>query len=193
MEAFLVSTGVVALAEIGDKSQLLVLALAARFRKPIPIILGMLAATLLNHACAGEAGEWLASRIDPLATRWILGPLFVGIAIWTLIPHKSREETARTPRFGLFGTTLLTFFLMEMGDKTQIATLALAAKYAAPIAVVAGSTFGIMLVDVPLVMLGAGAGVVAAQALPFRSVYRLAPATFLLLGVVALFWTGLGL
>jgi Ca2+/H+ antiporter, TMEM165/GDT1 family len=189
MEAFLVSTGVVALAELGDKSQLLVLALAARYRKPVPIILGMLAATLDNHGFAAEAGSWLASIIDPLSTRWILGPLLVGIAVWTLIPHESREEPARTPRFGVFGTTLLAVFLMEMGDKTQIATIALAAKYAAPLAVVAGSTTGIMLVDTPLVILGA----VAAQALPFASVRKLAPATFLMLGVAALFWTGLGL
>jgi Ca2+/H+ antiporter, TMEM165/GDT1 family len=189
MEAFLVSTGVVALAEVGDKSQLLVLALAARFRKPTPIILGMLAATVVNHAFAAEAGAWLASIIEPPATRWILGPLFVGIAVWTLIPHKSKDEAARTPRFGMFGTTLLAFFLMEMGDKTQIATIALAAKYGSPLAVVAGSTFGTMLVDVPLVVLSA----VAAQALPFGLVRRLAPVMFLVLGVVVLLWPGLGL
>jgi putative Ca2+/H+ antiporter (TMEM165/GDT1 family) len=188
VEAFLVSTGVVALAEIGDKSQLLVLALATRFRKPIPIILGMLAATVINHAFAGAAGAWLASIIDPLATRWILGLLFVGIAVWTLIPHKSGVEPPRMPRLGVFGTTLLAFFLMEMGDKTQIATIALAAKYGSPLAVVAGSTSGIMLVDTPLVILGA----IAPQTLPFVSALKLAPAIFLVLGVVTLFWTGPG-
>jgi putative Ca2+/H+ antiporter (TMEM165/GDT1 family) len=189
VEALLVSTGLVALAEIGDKSQLLVLALAARFRKPLPIILGMLAATLANHACAGAAGAWLGSRIDPLSIRWILGPLLIGIAVWTLIPQESTQAPARTPGFGVFGTTLLAFFLMEMGDKTQIVTIALAAKYGSPLAVVAGSTSGIMLVDTPLVILGA----IAPQTLPFLSAHKLAPAIFLVLGVVTLFWTGPGL
>jgi putative Ca2+/H+ antiporter (TMEM165/GDT1 family) len=189
MEAFLVSTGVVALAEIGDKSQLLVLALAAKFRKPIPIILGMLCATLVNHALAGAAGEWFASMIGPLSTRWVLGLSFVGIAVWTLIPDKPEEQWVRAPGFALFGTTLVAYFLMEMGDKTQIATIALAAKYGSLLAVVGGSTFGIMLADVPLVMLGA----LVVQKLPLRSLHRIAPAMFLVLGIIVLLGIGVGL
>jgi putative Ca2+/H+ antiporter (TMEM165/GDT1 family) len=179
MEAFLVSMGVVALAEMGDKSQLLVLALAAKFRKPIPIIVGMLAATLLNHAVAGEAGVWLASTIGPLSMRWILGLSFVAMAVWTLLPDKPVKATSPSPRFGVFGTTLVAFFLVEMGDKTQFATIALAAKYGSLLAVVAGSTFGILLADVPVVMLVA----VAAQKRPMKWLRWLATAMFLVLGI----------
>jgi Ca2+/H+ antiporter, TMEM165/GDT1 family len=186
MEAFLVSTGVVALAEIGDKSQLLVLALATRFRKPIPIILGMFAATVTNHILAGAAGAWLASMIGPRSMRWILGLSFVGMAVWTLLSDKRAAAASQLPRFGVFGTTFVTFFLMEMGDKTQIATIALAASYGSLYAVVAGSTLGILLADVPVVMLGAA----AAQKLPMKSVHRLAPAMFLLLGVAVLLGVG---
>jgi putative Ca2+/H+ antiporter (TMEM165/GDT1 family) len=191
MEAFLVSAGVVALAEIGDKSQLLVLALAARFRKPVPIILGMLAATLLNHALAAEAGAWLASMIGPLSIRWILGLSFCGIAVWTMLSGKSgRSGKAARPAagFGVFGTTLIAFFLMEMGDKTQFATIALAAHYDSLLAVVVGSVFGIMLADVPVVMLGAA----AARTLPMKSLHRVAPAMFLVLGVIILLGIGAG-
>jgi Ca2+/H+ antiporter, TMEM165/GDT1 family len=184
MEAFLVSAGVVALAEIGDKSQLLVLALAARFREPIPIILGMLTATLLNHVLAAEAGAWLASMIGPLSIRWILGLSFVGIAVWILMRDKPGEATAATttPRYGVFGTTLAAFFVLEMGDKTQFATIALAAHYDSLRAVIAGSTVGIMLADVPVVMLGAA----AAHMLPMKSLHRMAPLMFLVLGVIIL-------
>jgi putative Ca2+/H+ antiporter (TMEM165/GDT1 family) len=189
MEAFLVSTGVVALAEFGDKSQLLVLALAVRFRKPIPIILGMLAATVVNHAVAGVAGTWLASMIDPISMRWLLGLSFVGIALWTLIPEWHEETAPSTPGFGVFGATVTAFFLLEMGDKTQIATIALAAKYGSLLAVVGGSTFGIMLADVPLVMLGA----LVVQKLPLRSLHRIAPAMFLVLGIIVLLGIGVGL
>jgi putative Ca2+/H+ antiporter (TMEM165/GDT1 family) len=186
VEAFLVSAGVVALAEFGDKSQFLVLGLATKFRKPIPIILGMLAATLLNHALAGEAGAWLASMIGPLFIRWILGITFVGIAIWSLTPAKHAEAAAPPPKFGVFGTTLFAFFMLEMGDKTQFATIALAAHYDSLRAVVAGSTFGIMLADVPVVMLGA----VVAEKLPKEALHRVAPAMFLALGVVVLLGDG---
>jgi putative Ca2+/H+ antiporter (TMEM165/GDT1 family) len=184
MEAFLVSTGVVALAEFGDKSQLVVLALASRFREPIPIILGMLAATILNHIAAAAAGAWLNAAISPQSMRWILGLSFIGIAIWTLIPGKrqEQEQTRASSRFGVFGTTLCAFFLMEMGDKTQIATIALAAKYGSPFAVIAGSTLGIMLADVPVVIFGAS----AERHLPGYAVHRIAPAIFLLLGIIAL-------
>jgi Ca2+/H+ antiporter, TMEM165/GDT1 family len=182
MEAFLVSTGVAALAEIGDKSQLLVLALAARYRRPMPIILAILAATILNHTAAGAAGVWLASTVNPVFMRWILALSFIGIAIWTLIPDRSREPVPHTPRFGVFGTTLGAFFLLEMGDKTQFAAIALSAKYGSLLAVVAGTTVGILLADVPVVLLSSA----AAGQLPLKSVNRVAAAMFLVLGVMAL-------
>jgi putative Ca2+/H+ antiporter (TMEM165/GDT1 family) len=182
MHAFLVSTGVVALAEIGDKSQWLVLALTARFARPLPIILGILAATVSNHLLAAAAGAWLAPLIGPRSIRWILGVSFLGIGVWTLLPERQEKSMSRMPRWGVFGTTLATYFVMEMGDKTQIATIALAASYGSLYAVVAGSTLGILLVDVPVVILGT----VAAKELPLRSLRRLAPAIFLVIGVAVL-------
>ena len=183
MEAFLVSTGVVALAEIGDKTQLLALVLAARFRKPVPIIFGILIATLANHFLAGAVGAWLASVIGPTAMRWILGVSFIAMAIWTLIPDKlDDEEEAKPPRYGVFATTLVAFFLLEMGDKTQIATIALAAKYSSLVSVVAGTTLGMMLANVPAVLLGE----VAARKLPMRLVHGIAGAIFLVLGIAVL-------
>jgi Ca2+/H+ antiporter, TMEM165/GDT1 family len=187
MEAFLVSAGVVALAEIGDKTQLLALVLSARFRKPAPIILGILVATLANHAMAGAAGAWLAAVIGPTAMRWILGLSFVAMAVWTLIPDKlDDDETPKPPRYGVFGTTLIAFFLLEMGDKTQIATVALAARYPSLLAVVAGTTVGMMLANVPAVLLGE----VAARKLPMRLVHGIAGAIFLVLGVLVLAGVG---
>ena len=182
MHAFLVSTGVVALAEIGDKSQWLVLALTARFARPLPIIFGILAATVANHALAAAVGASLAALIGPRSLMWILGVSFLGIGVWTLLPERREETMPRIPRWGVFGTTLATFFMMEMGDKTQIATIALAASYGSLYAVVAGSTLGILLADVPVVILGT----VAAKELPLRSLRRLAPAIFLVIGVVVL-------
>jgi putative Ca2+/H+ antiporter (TMEM165/GDT1 family) len=189
MEAFLVSTGVVALAEIGDKTQLLALVLAAKYRKPVPIILGILAATLLNHALAGIAGAWISATVGPQAMRWILGLSFIAMAAWTLIPDKYDEDgdtAAAAPKFGVFGATLVAFFLLEMGDKTQIATVALAAKYSSLVAVVAGTTFGMMLANVPAVLLGE----VAAKKLPMHIVHRIAAAIFLVLGVTVLLGFG---
>ena len=186
MEAFLVSTGVVALAEIGDKTQLLALVLAARFRKPLPIILGILLATLANHALAGAAGAWIAAVVGPTAMRWILGLSFIAMAAWTMIPDEYEEQEAATSRFGVFGTTLVAFFLVEMGDKTQIATVALAAKYSALASVVAGTTAGMMLANVPAVLLGE----VAARKLPMRLVHGIAAAIFLALGVSVLLGFG---
>jgi Ca2+/H+ antiporter, TMEM165/GDT1 family len=188
LEALLVSTGVVALAEIGDKTQLLALVLAAKYRKPVPIILGILAATLVNHALAGAAGAWLSAAIGPTAMRWILGLSFIAMAIWTLIPDRYEEskETQGAPRFGIFGATLIAFFLLEMGDKTQIATVALAAKYSSLVAVVAGTTLGMMLANVPAVLLGE----VAARKLPMRVVHGVAAAIFLVLGVLVLLGIG---
>jgi putative Ca2+/H+ antiporter (TMEM165/GDT1 family) len=186
MEAFLVSTGIVALAEIGDKTQLLALVLAARFRKPLPIILGILVATLANHAMAGALGAWLAAQVGPTAMRWILGLSFIAMAAWMMVPDKYDEQEQATSRFGVFGTTLLAFFLVEMGDKTQIATVALAAKYPSLVGVVAGTTLGMMIANVPAVLLGE----VAARKLPMRLVHGIAAAIFVLLGVSVLLGFG---
>lgn len=154
MEAFLVSTGLVALAELGDKTQLLAFCLAARFRRPAPIVLGILVATLLNHGLAGALGGWLAALLDPDALRWALGLSFLAMAVWMLIPDRLDEGDAQVPRLGVFGATTVAFFLAEMGDKTQVATVALAAGYGELLAVVAGTTLGMMVANVPAVYLG---------------------------------------
>ena len=188
-EAFLVSTGVVALAEIGDKTQLLALVLAAKFRKPVPIVFGILVATLLNHALAGAIGAWVASLVGPDWMRWILGVSFIAMAIWTLIPDKYEEQNAVPPRYGVFLTTLVAFFVLEMGDKTQIATVALAAKYPSLVVVVVGTTLGMMIANVPAVWLGE----VAATKLPLKLVRTIAAGIFLLLGIVVLVGTNFSL
>ncbi|RXF07706.1 TMEM165/GDT1 family protein, partial [Enterococcus faecalis] len=154
MDAFLVSTAIVALAEIGDKTQLLAFILAAKFRRPWPIVLGILVATLANHAFAAAVGTWLTTLMGPQTLRWVLGLSFIAMAVWTLIPDKLDEDDAKLPRFGVFGATLMAFFLAEMGDKTQVATVALAAQYQALVAVVAGTTLGMMIANVPAVLLG---------------------------------------
>ncbi len=183
MEAFLVSTGVVALAELGDKTQLLALVLAARFRKPVPIVLGIFAATLLNHALAGAAGRWIATLVAPQTMRWILGLSFIAVAAWMLVPDKYAAQKDQPPRFGVFVTTLFAFFLLEMGDKTQIATIALAARYPSLLAVVAGTTLGMMIANVPAVFLGDR----LAKRVPLRLVHAVAAAIFLVLGLLVLF------
>ena len=155
MEAFLVSTGIVALAEMGDKTQLLALILAARFRQPWPIVLGIFVATIANHALAGALGAWVTTVVGPDVLRWVLGASFIAMAIWMLIPDKMDEDdTSTKPRFGVFGTTVVAFFLAEMGDKTQVATVMLAAQYQAYYAVIAGTTLGMMLANAPVVWLG---------------------------------------
>jgi Ca2+/H+ antiporter, TMEM165/GDT1 family len=186
MEALFVSLGVVALAEIGDKTQLLALVLAARYRRPVPIVLGILVATLANHGLAGALGAWLAGLVAPGTLRWILGLSFIAMAVWTLIPDKYEEEAERRPRFGVFGTTLVAFFLLEMGDKTQIATVALAARYPSLLAVVAGTTLGMLLANVPAVLLGE----VAARKLPMRLVHSIAAGIFAVLGLLVLLGVG---
>jgi putative Ca2+/H+ antiporter (TMEM165/GDT1 family) len=183
MEGFLISTGVVALAEIGDKTQLLALVLAARFRRPLPIIAGIFFATLLNHAVAGLFGRWLALAIGPDILRWVLAIAFIAMAVWMLIPDDLRDEPARAPRFGPFLTTLIAFFLVEMGDKTQIATVALAAKYASLTAVVIGTTLGMMIANGPAVLVGNG----LAGKLPLRLVHAIAAGVFFVMGVLVLF------
>jgi putative Ca2+/H+ antiporter (TMEM165/GDT1 family) len=182
LEAFLVSTGVVALAEIGDKTQLLAFILAARFRKPVPIIGAILVATLANHALAGAVGTWITSLLGPRTLRIVLGFSFVAMAAWTLIPDRLDERAAKLPHAGVFVTTLVAFFLAEMGDKTQIATVALAARYHAFSAVVAGTTLGMMIANVPAVLVGGR----LAHRLPIRLVHAVAAAIFATLGVIAL-------
>jgi putative Ca2+/H+ antiporter (TMEM165/GDT1 family) len=186
LEAFLISTGIVALAEIGDKTQLLAFVLAAKFRKPMPIVAGVLVATLANHAFAGALGSWMASLLGPETLRWVLGVSFIGMAIWALIPDRFEEGDARFARFGVFGTTLVAFFLAEMGDKTQIATVALAAQYHAFFSVVAGTTFGMMIANVPAILLGDR----IAHRMPVRLVHAIAAAIFAILGAAILFGVG---
>jgi putative Ca2+/H+ antiporter (TMEM165/GDT1 family) len=188
MEAFLLSTGIVALAEIGDKTQLLAFILAAKFKKPWPIIAGILVATIANHAFAGAVGSWLTSLVGPQTLRWVLGISFIGMAAWTLVPDKFDEEEAQLARYGVFGTTLIAFFLAEMGDKTQFATIALAAKYDYFVAVVAGTTLGMMLANVPAVLLGNQ----IAERMPTQIVHRIAAAIFLVMGILTLMGAGAG-
>jgi putative Ca2+/H+ antiporter (TMEM165/GDT1 family) len=184
MEAFLVSTGIVALAEMGDKTQLLALILAVRFRKPVPIVLGILVATLANHALAGALGTWVTTLLGPDVLRWVLGGSFIAMALWMLIPDKMDEDEAvAAPRFGVFGTTVVAFFLAEMGDKTQIATVMLAAQYQAFYWVVAGTTLGMMLANAPVVWLGER----MTRLVPMRVVHTVSALVFLALGLFALF------
>ena len=182
MEAFLISTGVVALAEIGDKTQLLALVLAAKYRRPVPIILGILVATLLNHAAAGVVGAWLAAWLGEELLRWILGLSFIAMAFWMLVPDKLDDEETKPARFGVFLSTLIAFFVVEIGDKTQIATIALGARFHDVLAVTIGTTLGMMIANVPAVLLGE----VAAKKLPMRLVHGVAAAIFAVLGLLVL-------
>lgn len=187
MEALLISTGVVALAEIGDKTQLLAFVLAAKFRRSGAIILGILVATLLNHGFAGAAGTWLSAILSPEILRWILGVSFLLMAIWTLIPDKlDDDETGTAAKYGVFMTTLIAFFLAEMGDKTQIATVALAARYDAFVTVVLATTLGMLIANVPAVLIGKR----MAGAIPVTLVHRIAAAIFAILGVLTLLGAG---
>ena len=187
LEAFFVSIGVVALGEMGDKTQLLAMLLAAKFRKPVPIILGILVATLANHALAGAVGEAIARVLGPAVLRWVIGASFIAMALWMLIPDQVDDDAAGgRQRFGVFGTTVLAFFLAEMGDKTQIATVALAARYTDLVAVVAGTTLGMMLANVPAVFLGDR----ITKNLSMPLVHGIAAAIFAVLGVLTLFNVG---
>ena len=191
MEAFLVSTGLVALAEIGDKTQLLAFLLAARFRKPLPICLGILIATVVNHAGAGALGAWITTLLSPQLLRWGLGLGFLAMAVWTLIPDKidEEEEGGSGLKLGVLGTTIVAFFLAEMGDKTQIATVAMAAQFQAFWAVVAGTTLGMMIANVPAVLLGER----MAGRIPVRLVHGIAALIFAVLGIATLLGAGAGL
>ena len=188
MEAFLVSTGLVALAEIGDKTQLLAFLLAARFRKPWPICLGILIATLVNHAGAGALGAWITAQVSPQTMRWVLGIGFLAMAAWTLIPDKIDEDTegGGKLKLGVLGTTIVAFFMAEMGDKTQIATIALAARFHDLLAVVAGTTLGMMLANVPAVFIGDR----LAGKIPVRLVHGIAAVIFAVIGVATLLGVG---
>ncbi len=183
MEALFISAGAVALAEIGDKTQLLAFILAARFKKPVPIIAGILCATLVNHGLAGALGAWISATVSPGVMRWVLGLSFLGMAAWTLIPDKIEEEEMQVAkRFGVFGATLVSFFLAEMGDKTQLATVALAAHYGAPLLVVIGTTAGMLLADVPAVYVGHR----FAAAIPMKLVHMIAAGIFAVMGALTL-------
>jgi putative Ca2+/H+ antiporter (TMEM165/GDT1 family) len=183
METFLVSTGVVALAEMGDKTQLLAFILAARFKKPVPIILGIFVATIVNHGLAGALGGWITSVVSPEILRWVLGISFLGMAIWTLIPDKiEEEETLTAQHLGVFGATVVTFFLAEMGDKTQLATIAMAAHFQTAWIVVAGTTLGMMIADIPAVFVGDR----FAEKIPLKLVHSVAAIIFAMMGVLVL-------
>jgi Ca2+/H+ antiporter, TMEM165/GDT1 family len=182
-ESFAVSTGVVALGEMGDKTQLLALLLAARYRKPVPIIAGIFVATLLNHAAASALGAWLSTALDPQWMRWILGASFIAVALWMLVPDSVDETSTNTRgRWGVFGITVVAFFIAEMGDKTQIATVMLAARYQELVAVTAGTTLGMMIANVPAVLLGER----AVKLVPIAWVHRIAALVFAVLGILVL-------
>jgi putative Ca2+/H+ antiporter (TMEM165/GDT1 family) len=184
MEAFLVSAGVVAVGEIGDKTQLLALMLAARFRRPLPIIAGILAATLVNHALAGILGNFVRTALAPDVLRWAVALSFFAVAIWALKPDTLADtEPAPLSRWGVFGVTAGMFFVAEMGDKTQVATMVLAARFDSLVAVVLGTTVGMLLADVPAVLIGKS----AAARIPMQAVRIAAAALFAALGVYALF------
>jgi putative Ca2+/H+ antiporter (TMEM165/GDT1 family) len=186
-ESLWVSTGVVALAEMGDKTQLLAFVLAARFRKPVPIVMGILLATIVNHGLAGALGAWITQVLNPGVLRWVLGLSFLAMAAWTLIPDEIEEDETRiASRLGVFGATLITFFLAEMGDKTQLATVAMAAHYATPVMVVAGTTLGMLIADVPAVFVGNR----FADRIPMRWVHGIAAAIFAVLGLATLWGVG---
>ena len=186
MDAFLVSTGIVGLAEIGDKTQLLAFLLAARFRRPLPIVLGIFVATLFNHAFAAAVGALVSELLGPNTMRWVLGLSFLGMAAWTMIPDEIDPEETPLARYGVFVTTLLAFFIAEMGDKTQVATVALAARYESMAAVVAGTTFGMMLANVPAVVFGER----IARRVPLVLVHGLAALIFAVLGIATLLGAG---
>jgi putative Ca2+/H+ antiporter (TMEM165/GDT1 family) len=190
MESFLVSTGVVALAEIGDKTQLLAFLLAARFRKPLPIVAGILVATVVNHGLAGALGAWIMQTVGAEIMRWVLGVSFLAMAAWTLIPDEIEEDEMRiAQRLGVFGATVVSFFIAEMGDKTQIATVAMAARFDAAWVVILGTTLGMLIANVPAVYLGDR----LAGRIPMKLVHGLAAAIFAVLGVLTLLGVGASL
>ena len=181
-QAFIVSTSVVALAEMGDKTQLLSLILAARYRKPMPIVLGILVATLLNHAIAGALGAWLSSLMRPEVLNWVMAAALIAMGLWILVPDKLDEDDVAVPKqqMGVFFATVVAFFLAEMGDKTQFATIALAAQYSDVLSVVLGTTLGMMMANAPAVYLGNR----FAQRLPTKIIHMIAAIIFIAIGVL---------
>lgn len=186
MEPFFVSSGIVALAEIGDKTQLLAFILAAKYHRPVPIVIGILVATILNHAFAGAMGSWVITLLEPGILTWVLGLSFVAMAVWTLIPDRFDDTDRPGTRYGAFGTTLIVFFIAEMGDKTQVATVMLAAQYQAFVEVVAGTTVGMMIANIPAVYLGDR----LANRMPVRIVRCVVAAIFALIGIATLLGAG---
>ena len=185
MDAFLISTGLVALAEMGDKTQLLALLLAARFRKPVPILLAIFVATLLNHALAAALGQWVSSMVNDDILRWLLGVSFLAMAGWMLIPDQLGDESGsiqKWQKLGVFGATFVLFFIAEIGDKTQIATVALAARFDALVPVLMGTTIGMMIANAPAIFIGDK----MAGRLPLKLIHGMAAAIFVLLGVAVL-------
>ena len=182
MSVFLISTAAVAVGELGDKTQLLSLILATRLRKPAPIIAGIFVATLANHLIACIVGEWVGTVLTPTLLRWVLGISFLAVAVWALIPDKPDDDLKRRGALGIFAFTTVTFFVAEMGDKTQIIALALAAKYDALLAVVAGTTLGMMIINVPTVLLAER----ATSWVPLKIVRVVAAAFYAILGVLTL-------
>jgi Ca2+/H+ antiporter, TMEM165/GDT1 family len=189
MEALLISAGLVAVAEIGDKTQLLAMVLATRYRKPVPIVLGILVATLANHALAAAVGAEVATWVGPQIMRWVLGALFLAMAVWCLIPDKADEGPKNVGTLGAFLATAVAFFLVEMGDKTQIATVALAARFHDIVLVTAGTTLGMMLANVPAVFFGD----VLSRHIPLKLIRTLAAAAFAVLGLLSLLGVEMGL
>jgi putative Ca2+/H+ antiporter (TMEM165/GDT1 family) len=182
MEAFLVCTGTIAIAEIGDKTQLLAIVLAARFKRPWPIVLGIFAAILTNHTLAGLLGAWLRHALTPGFLRWCLGISFFAAAAWALKPDKVQDERLPIGRYGVFIVTFIAFFVAEIGDKTQLITAMLAAKFSSLVAVVAGTTTGMMLANIPAVFLGSG----VADRIPLKAVRLAAAVVFFVLGIATL-------
>ncbi|NYE63984.1 putative Ca2+/H+ antiporter (TMEM165/GDT1 family) [Duganella sp. 1224] len=189
MEAFLVSTGIVALAEIGDKTQLLAFVLATRFRRPLPIVAAIFVATIANHAFAAAIGAWVTSLMGADLMRWVLGASFLAMAAWTLIPDKLDDDDTKLAGYGVFLTTLIAFFMAEMGDKTQVATVALAARYHSMTGVVCGTTLGMMLANVPAVYFGEK----IANKISLKLVHGIAALIFAALGVATLLGAGASL
>ncbi|MCD8340385.1 MAG: TMEM165/GDT1 family protein [Burkholderiales bacterium] len=183
MEALLISTGIIALAEIGDKTQLLAFLLASRYKQTWPIVFGIFVATIFNHTFAGLAGAWVAQLISPTTLKIILAISFIAMGIWILIPDKMEDDALKEKkkgRYGVFGLTFVTFFLAEMGDKTQLATVALAAQYGTPFIVIMGTTLGMLIADVPAVWVGDK----LAEKIPVKWVRIVSAAAFVIIGVL---------
>ena len=184
MYEFLLSTAIVALAEMGDKTQLLALLLAARYQKPVPILIAILLATIINHGLSAALGQWVTTVIGPEVLLWILALGFIGMALWMLVPDELDDETEsinKWQRYGVFGATFILFFLAEIGDKTQIATVALAARFDSLVWVMLGTTLGMMLANAPAVFIGNK----LADKLPISLIHKISAVIFLSLGV----WT----